>query len=69
MKKLTIGTIILAAVLILFIFLAASFVLMVLTNVVLNQYSAEPLTISSAMAIVGILSIFGGAIRNNNNDK
>lgn len=61
--KLGLGTVVLAALIVFGIFLAASFVLMLLVNIVLNQYNAEPLQYGSAMAVVLLLGIFGGAIR------
>ena len=47
------------------IFLASGFVLMLLTNVVLEYYGATPLVYHVALAINAILWLFGGAIRGN----
>ena len=47
------------------IFLASGFVLMLLTNVVLEYYGATPLVYHVALAINALLWLFGGAIRGN----
>ena len=47
------------------IFFASAFVLMLLTNVVLEYYGATPLVFHVALAINAILWLFGGAIRGN----
>ena len=47
------------------IFLASGFVLMLLTNVVLEYYGATPLVFHVALAINALLWLFGGAIRGN----
>ena len=47
------------------VFLASGFVLMLLTNVVLEYYGATPLVYHVALAINAILWLFGGAIRGN----
>ena len=47
------------------VFLASGFVLMLLTNVVLEYYGATPLVFHVALAINALLWLFGGAIRGN----
>ena len=56
---------IMIAVLFVGIFFASAFVLMLLTNVVLEYYGATPLVYYVALAINGILWLFGGIIRGN----
>ena len=56
---------IMIAVLFVGIFLASGFVLMLLTNVVLEYYGATPLVFHVALAINALLWLFGGAIRGN----
>lgn len=53
------------AVLFIGIFLASAFVLMLLTNVVLEYYGATPLVFHVALAINALLWLFGGAIPGN----
>ena len=50
------------------IFLASGFVLMLLTNVVLEYYDAKPLTYPIALAVNGILWLFGGIARGSKSD-
>ena len=47
------------------IFLASGFVLMLLTNIVLEYYGATSLVFHVALAINALLWLFGGAIRGN----
>lgn len=49
------------------LFLLGSLLLMLLTNVVLHHYDVKTLDYGSAMAITALLSIFGGAVRTNDN--
>ena len=53
------------AVLLVGIFFASAFVLMLLTNIVLEYYGATPLVYHVALAINALLWLFGGAIRGN----
>ncbi len=66
--KLTIGTMLVAALIILAVFLAVSFVVMLLANVVLGHYDIKLLDYPTALAVT-LLSIilFGGSRLGSNN--
>jgi hypothetical protein len=61
-KKTGLGVLVGAVILIALIFLASSFVLMQLVNVVLGHYDIKLLDLGVAMAINAILWIYGGVM-------
>lgn len=64
--KATVGFVLLAIAIVVSLFLLSALVLMWLVNVVLGQYSAELLNYGSALAVTGLLWIFGGLLGINN---
>lgn len=64
--KLTVGLVLLVIVVAVALFLLSAAVLMWLANVPLTYYGAKALDYNSALAITGLLWIFGGAAKVNN---
>jgi hypothetical protein len=66
MKKAGTGFVILAALIVAAVFIASTYIVMVLVNTVLGQYNIELLELRTAAAITAFLWIFGGAVRSGN---
>ena len=60
--KASLGFVLLAIALVVVVFMLGALVLQALVNVVLGQYHAELLTYGSALAVMGLLWLFGGGI-------